>query len=97
MLLRRKCPGCGDLKEYLAEEVGTTADCFRCGQRFTLQPNNGRAAWQIITATMAVLLLISGIAARVYLRAKRAENRHNTVRTFMERQTATPSDERDGD
>ena len=44
MLLRCKCPGCGNLKEYVAEEVGAAADCFKCGQRFTLQPNKGRAA-----------------------------------------------------
>jgi hypothetical protein len=77
MLLRCKCPGCGDLKEYVAEEVGTATDCFRCGHRFTLQANPGRVAWHITCATLAVLLIIGGFSARYYWRAKRFEARHN--------------------
>jgi hypothetical protein len=91
MLLRCNCPGCGDLKEYVVEQVGTTADCFRCGQRFTYQHNKGRALWQIVAATFAVLLIIGGIAARVYWRAKRFEARQDMVRTLMERRLATPA------
>jgi ribosomal protein S27E len=95
MLLRCKCPGCGDLKEYVAEEVGTTADCFRCGQRFTLQPNPGRAAWQIVSATLAVLLMLGGIGARMYLRAKRAEARHEAARSAFNRLPTNPADSSD--
>jgi hypothetical protein len=76
MLLRCKCPGCGDLKEYVAEEVGSTSDCFKCGSRFTLKPNRARAARHIIFATLAVLVMVGGITARIYKRARRAEARH---------------------
>jgi hypothetical protein len=85
MLLRCQCPGCGGLKEYVAEEVGSETDCFKCGRRFTLQPNKGRAAWQIISATLAVLLMIGGIGARVYFRAMRAEARHEAFERRLER------------
>ncbi|HEY1376746.1 MAG TPA: hypothetical protein VGF55_08120 [Gemmataceae bacterium] len=95
MLLRCKCPGCGDQKEYVAEEVGSTADCFRCGQRFTLQGNPGRAAWQIIAATLAVFVLIGGAGARIYLRAKRAEARHHAAQVAHERHFQDDRD--DGD
>ena len=88
MLLRCKCPGCGDRKEYVAEEVGSTTDCFKCGSRFTLQPNRGRVAWHIIVATLAVLGMVGGITARVYKRAMRAEakHQHNTNRTTQQYQ-----------
>ena len=36
MLLRCKCPSCGETKEYIGEQVGSTLDCFRCGHRFEL-------------------------------------------------------------
>jgi uncharacterized paraquat-inducible protein A len=97
MLLRCKCPGCGDLKEYVAEEVGTTADCFRCGQRFTLQGNPGRAAWHVIAATLAVLVMIGGVGARMYLRAKQAEARHQAAQVAHERQFHDDGDDRDDD
>src|SRR5262249_34740633 len=86
MLLRCKCPGCGAQKEYVAEEVGSTADCFGGGQRFTLQSTPGRAAWQIVAATLAVFVLIGGAGARIYLRAKRAEARHHAAQVAHERQ-----------
>jgi hypothetical protein len=88
MLLRCKCPGCGTLKEYVAEEVGSTADCLRCGQRFVLQPNHGRAVWQIAAATLAVLLIIGGIGARIYLRVQRYEARREAFQNVMERREA---------
>jgi hypothetical protein len=86
MLLRCKCPGCGDQKEYVAEEVGSKADCFRCGHRFTLQPNRGRVAWHIIGATLAVLLMVVGATARVYWRAQRAERWQHAAKAAAERQ-----------
>jgi|SRR6516165_3970496 hypothetical protein len=95
MLLRCKCPGCGDLKEYLAEEVGTSADCFRCGKRFTLRANRGRAVWQIVAATLAVLVLGGGVGARFYLRAKRSEARFHAAQTAAERQRQAARDDSD--
>ena len=71
MLLRCKCPKCGDPKEYIAELVGTESDCLRCGHRFALQGNPGRVTWQIVSATLAVLLLVGGIGGRLYMRANR--------------------------
>src|SRR5436190_6345228 len=71
MLLRGKCPGCGDAKEYIAELVGSETDCMKCGRRFVLKDNPGRVTWHIFTATLAVLILIGGIGARVYLRSNR--------------------------
>jgi hypothetical protein len=98
MLLRCKCPGCGELKEYVAEEVGTSADCLKCGNRFTLLANPGRAAWQIVTATLAVLLMVGGVGARMYWRAKRSEARHQAAQTAVERQRlAAPADIGDDD
>jgi hypothetical protein len=74
------------LKEYIAEEVGATTDCMGCGRQFTLVANHGRAAWQIISATLAVLLLIGGVAGRYYLRAKRSEARFHAAQNAAERQ-----------
>jgi len=76
MLLRCQCPGCGDLKEYVAEQVGTTADCFKCGRQFEMKANPGRVTWHIVAATLAVLMMTGGAGARWYLRAKRYENLH---------------------
>jgi uncharacterized protein (DUF983 family) len=97
MLLRCKCPGCGDLKEYVAEEVGTTGDCLRCGHRFTLQANPGRAAWQIIAATLAVLIMVGGFGARMYFRAKRSEDRFHAAQRAAERQRLAASNNSDDD
>jgi DNA-directed RNA polymerase subunit RPC12/RpoP len=85
MLLKCKCPKCGEAKEYLAEQVGTPLDCFRCGHRFLLQNNPVRVTWQIISATLAVLVIIGGICARVYLRAERwgAFDRHTPAVSFQ--------------
>jgi ribosomal protein S27E len=96
MLLRCKCPDCGDLKEYVAEQVGTEADCLKCGHRFTLQPNKGRSAWQIISATLAVLLMIGGVSARYYLRAQRADARREAFQRRHEQLHPTaPAADRD--
>ena len=95
MLLRCKCPGCGDLKEYVAEEIGTSADCFRCGHRLTLQANPGRTAWQVISATLAVFVLVGGFTARMYWRAKRAEARHHHAVRAADQHRSAVVDERD--
>src|SRR5262249_50276793 len=73
MFLRCNCPQCGDLKEYVAEQVGITADCFKCGASFELQDNPGRHVWQIVPATVAVLCIVGSILGRAYLRASRWE------------------------
>ncbi len=95
MLLRCKCPGCGDLKEYVAEQVGTTADCFRCGHRFTLLSNPGRVTWHIIAATLAVLLMIVGFSARMYLRSQRWQARHHAANVAHDRQVHDGDDKDD--
>jgi uncharacterized protein (DUF983 family) len=85
MLLRSKCPKCGELKEYIPEQVGTHLDCFSCGHRFVLKDNPGRVTWQIVSATLAVLVIGGGLAARFYLRAHRwdhARQRTATTATF---------------
>lgn len=66
MLLKCKCPGCGETKEYIAEQVGSTIDCFRCGRRFVLQGNRARATWMIASATVAVLVFCGAAAAWYY-------------------------------
>ncbi len=73
MLLRCQCPGCGDLKEYVSEQVGIQADCFKCGARFVLKDNPGQAVWQIAVATLAVLGIVGGVLGRAYLRVNRWE------------------------
>jgi hypothetical protein len=86
MLLKCKCPGCGETKEYVAEQVGTQLDCFRCGHRFVLQGNPARVTWQIVSATLAVLLIIGAVLGRVYLRAHRwdhVRDRHAPAATFQ--------------
>jgi len=96
MLLRCKCPGCGAPKEYIAEEVGTTADCPRCGNRFTLQPNPGRAIWQIVAATLGLLILVGGTTARIYKRAWWSQVRHEQFhKTAENRRTVIVDDDRD--
>ena len=42
MLLACKCPSCGQARQYIAELVGSTADCDRCGAAFVLKGNPGR-------------------------------------------------------
>jgi hypothetical protein len=82
MLLRSKCPKCGELKEYIAEQVGSQLDCFRCGHRFVLKDNPGRVTWQIVSATLAVLVVLGGIATRYYLRSHRWDHaRQRTAAT----------------
>jgi hypothetical protein len=95
MLLRCKCPGCGSPKQYIAEEVGKIADCHHCGQQFALKANPGRAASQIIAATLAVLVLVVGFSARLYWRAKRSENRHNAAVRSADQHRFAATDERD--
>ena len=90
MLLRCKCPGCGNQKEYIAEEVGATTDCQRCGNRFTLQPNHGRVAWHIIAATLAVMGGVGGLGVRMYLRAQRVEAKHQHHATRQAERHQTP-------
>ena len=96
MLLRCKCPGCGAQKEYIAEEVGNTTDCPRCGNRFTLQPNPGRAVWHIVAATLGLLILVGGTTARIYKRAWRSQARHEHFHKTAEHQrTVIVDDDRD--
>jgi hypothetical protein len=93
MLLRCKCPSCGEVKEYVQEQVGSELDCFRCGARFPLKGNPVRVTGHIIVATLAVLITIGGIASRAYWRAHRWErmhDRHAKVATFQPH--AAPSD-----
>jgi uncharacterized protein (DUF983 family) len=92
MLLRCKCPGCGAKKEYIAEEVGSAADCSHCGQVFTLQHNRGRAAFHVLGATLGALILVGGISARVYFKAKRAEARHEAVHRHEQERRAASDD-----
>jgi len=61
MLLKCKCPGCGEDKEYIAEQVGSQLDCFRCGRRFVLKANRVRATWKIVSATVAVLVFAGAL------------------------------------
>jgi DNA-directed RNA polymerase subunit RPC12/RpoP len=66
MLLKCKCPKCGEKKEYIAEQVGSPLDCFRCGHRFILKNNTARATWRVVTATVAVLAFFGALAAWYY-------------------------------
>ena len=96
MLLRCKCPKCGDTKEYIAELVGTESDCLRCGHRFALQGNPGRTTWQIVSATLAVLIIIGGVSARMYLRANRWQRGHDrSAQTTTHRAPASSVDSDD--
>lgn len=72
MLLKCQCPGCGETKEYIAEQVGATIDCFRCGRRFVLKSNKVRATWTIVSATVAVLIF-GGMLVTWYYEARRWE------------------------
>jgi hypothetical protein len=84
MLLRCKCPSCGETKEYIAEQVGSTLDCFRCGHRFELKGNPARVAWHIIAATLVVLAMIGAVLGRAYKRSHRWEHadRDRQTHTF---------------
>lgn len=73
MLLKCKCPGCGEEKEYIAEQVGSQIDCFRCGRRFVLKANRMRATWKIVSATVAVMVF-GGALATWYYEARRWES-----------------------
>jgi uncharacterized protein (DUF983 family) len=66
MLLRSPCPNCGTKKEYIAEQVGSTSYCEKCGNEFFLKANDGRVAWQLIGATLVVLFIIGGLLTRAY-------------------------------
>ena len=61
MLLRSLCPNCGTKKEYIAEQVGQSSHCEKCGNAFILKANDGRVAWQIVAATLVVLFIIGGL------------------------------------
>lgn len=95
MMLRCKCPGCGTQTEYIAEQVGTITDCRGCGRAFALRANNGRAAWQIICATVGVLVLVAGAAHRVYWRAKRSEMLHKSAVQARDHQRVVIVDDND--
>ena len=75
MLLRSKCPGCGDLKEYVAEQVGSETDCRKCGRRFELKLYRGYVARQVISTTLAVLVVTGSVIAHFCLRDKRSDLR----------------------
>jgi hypothetical protein len=66
MLLKCRCPKCGELKEYIPEQVGSQLDCFSCGHRFVLKNNPGRVTWRIVSATLAVLIMLGGLATWFY-------------------------------
>jgi hypothetical protein len=64
--LSSPCPACAYIREYIREEVGSTAACNRCGHRFVLPPNDGRSllalAWLSVCAVVSVwLYLVLGI------------------------------------
>jgi uncharacterized protein (DUF983 family) len=83
MFLRCQCPGCGETKEYIAEQVGGHLDCFGCGHRLVLNDNPGRVTWHIVSATLAVLVVLGGIATRYYLRSHRWDrDRPRTTATY---------------
>jgi uncharacterized protein (DUF983 family) len=69
MLLRSLCPNCGTKKEYIAEQVGQSSHCEKCGTAFILKANDGRVAWQIVAATLVVLFIIGGLLVRASWRA----------------------------
>jgi len=69
MLLRSLCPNCGTKKEYIAEQVGQSSHCEKCGTAFILKANEGRVAWQIVAATLVVLFIIGGLLVRASWRA----------------------------
>lgn len=73
MLLKCRCPGCGEEKEYIAEQVGTPLDCFHCGRRFVLKSNRVRSTWKIISAAVAVLVF-AGALVTWYYEARRWES-----------------------
>jgi uncharacterized protein (DUF983 family) len=95
MMLHCKCPGCGTKTEYIAEQVGTLTDCRSCGRAFALRANNGRAAWQIICATIGMLVLVGGISARYYWRVKRYETMHKAAVQAHEKHGVVIIDDRD--
>jgi uncharacterized protein (DUF983 family) len=71
MLLRSLCPSCGTKKEYIAEQVGQSSHCDKCGNAFILKANDGRVAWQIVAATLVVLFIIGGLLLRASWGANR--------------------------
>jgi uncharacterized protein (DUF983 family) len=71
MLFSCKCPACGQKKQYIAEQVGTAVNCDRCGHSFPLPGNPGRVIWQIVAATLMVIILAGFYTSRAYFRAHR--------------------------
>lgn len=68
MLMRSFCPRCGQVKEYITEQVGQTGYCANCGHEFLLKANDERIAWQLISATCVVVAVIGILVARLAFR-----------------------------
>lgn len=100
--LRGECQHCGQLIEFEAEAVGTTADCPYCGQPTELMlalpadagsPTRTKA----IIFTIAVLVIVIGGGAGIMLALKRAQRiaaqKKESAATAAPAQTlAKPSD-----
>ena len=69
MLLKCKCPHCGQPKDYIDEQVGQPAYCSRCGQSFTLQAQPAKVAWHLAVATFVVLAGVLGFLGKMYSKA----------------------------
>jgi hypothetical protein len=57
-MLQCRCFRCGSRLDYISEQVGTTADCPRCGKPVQLIANPIRVTLRIVWATLVVLALV---------------------------------------
>jgi uncharacterized protein (DUF983 family) len=63
MMLQRKCPKCGQLVEYIAEQVGSQHKCEKCAEQFELVANDFRVAMRIVWAGVVAFGLLLGYVA----------------------------------
>lgn len=68
MLMHSACPQCGQKKDYIPEQVGQVGQCQNCSAEFLLKANDGRVAWQLISATCVVVAVIGILVARFAFR-----------------------------
>ena len=92
MLLACKCPSCGQEKQYIAELVGSTANCDRCGAAFELKGNPGRVFWHVALAAVVVVATVLGFFGRAALRSQRWQRIHE--QRSRERGLLTPAEPR---
>jgi len=74
MMLKCPCPKCGQSNDYIAEQVGLTTYCNRCGHAFALRGQPGKVVWHLALATLIVVGTIAGVVNRAYRRAHRHDH-----------------------